>query len=308
MSRQSCAGSNGRKQFSASDGRDGILQAIRAPISLKKINSMSVPFNELPAPKLLDCPIRVYRRKAACIGDVLLCEWNMEATIVQKPDELKPRGDLAKKMSKPGQRFPGAKIFDPFAIDRRVNQRLPPKRMGERGGLREEIPEVGVGYKGNDARADAAEIAIHFRKVKGVQVGDVPRYIEGRYLGSIRCHSFARQKAAHHDCTAHRPIPLARQALARSKPFDGVRHAFELSLVLLGQARDAPQTRNEHLVRQATPVLSPGYADIDTYPHQPWPRPFCTVPLDVQRFSYSPIRALRDLEGRRRIAHKRTGR
>ncbi|MHC2253406.1 hypothetical protein ACVILK_003098 [Bradyrhizobium embrapense] len=263
---------------------------------------MSVPFNELPAPKLLDCPIHVHRRKAACIGDVLLCERNMEATIVQKTDELKPRGDLADKMSKSRQRFPGAKIFDPFAIDRRMNQRLPPKRMGERSGLREDIPEVGVRYKGNDAHADAAEIAIHFREVKGVQVGDVPRYIEGRYLSPIRCHSLARQKAAHHDCTAYRPIPLACQTLARSKPFDSVRHAFELSMVLLGQARDAPEARNEHLVRQAYPVLSPGYADIDTYPHQLWPQPFCTVPLDVQRFFYSPIRALRDLQGRCGIA------
>ncbi|MGY4473435.1 hypothetical protein ACVILL_000849 [Bradyrhizobium sp. USDA 3364] len=78
---------------------------------------------------------------------------------------------------------------------------------------------------------------------------------------------FGETEAAYHDCAAYRPIPLACQALARSKPFDGVRHAFELSLVLLGQACDATQPRYEHLVRQAYPVLSPGYADIDTYPH-----------------------------------------
>ncbi|MGY3591620.1 hypothetical protein ACVIGB_008797 [Bradyrhizobium sp. USDA 4341] len=124
MSRQSCAGSNGRSNSAHKMGGTEFCKQFE-PISLKKINSMSVPFNELPAPKLLDCPIHVYRRKAARIGDVLLCKWNMEATIVQKPDELKPRGDLAKKMSKSGQRFPGAKIFDPFAIESRCESTSP---------------------------------------------------------------------------------------------------------------------------------------------------------------------------------------
>ncbi|GEC59325.1 hypothetical protein DXU07_07415 [Bradyrhizobium elkanii] len=46
---------------------------------------MTVPFNELPTPKLRDRPIRLRSREAACIGDVLLHDGDMKTTIVQQP-------------------------------------------------------------------------------------------------------------------------------------------------------------------------------------------------------------------------------
>jgi hypothetical protein len=60
-----------------------------------------------------------------------------------------------------------------------MDQRLTPERIRKPWRVLQHLSEVGMGYKGNGGRTDAAKVMIHDRQVQSVQIGHVARHIEG---------------------------------------------------------------------------------------------------------------------------------
>jgi len=102
--------------------------------------------------KPLQRTIEVHRRHAERAGKICLADRKFEAVIFERADRLEAIGEFEEQMRRPLACVSAPDIDRPFAEDRRIDERVEPKRSADVGMTRRELKDVAVADRQRDGR------------------------------------------------------------------------------------------------------------------------------------------------------------
>ncbi len=191
-------------------------------------------------------------------ADLLLRQRHVETGAVHPADDPETLAQLDDDVGEPCGRRTLAGIDDPFAKHRGVDQRVPPKHLGNARIAAVQSSQRVVSDEAQRAWRQRRKVVVHHVQEQAHQIGDFAGNVQGEDLAlAARNRLGARAKSLDDEAAFGRPLAIAHHRRLRLVLSHRDRKGFDVSDILLRNAgRDAqtPDKRSARSYRRAREV------------------------------------------------------